>query len=252
MLSQRDELLIFIDGIGEFLFTPRHAIWKYLSEVFSIANTRATLSRIQKDGYVKRISEKRGVLFQVSKKGEELLETLSIIVPEKEKRWDGKWRLVSFDIPEEEHKARRELRQELRKLGLGRMHRSVWISPHSVLGKVEELPAFQKYREYIWTFESYLKEDKRFRELVHKTWPQLDRVNKEYKRFIIKWEERIRKILKNKSLKEVAINNALKRLAQIEFRKILYSDPKLPQRFLPEDWRGEEARELLTTIEKVL
>lgn len=179
-----------------------------------------------------------------------MLETLSLIVPEKEKRWDGKWRLVSFDIPEEEHKARRELRQELKKLGFGRMHRSVWISPHNVLRKVEELPARQKYREYIWIFEGYLKEDERFRELVYKTWPQLDKVNKEYERFIIKWEERIRKILKNKSRREIAINNALKRLAQIEFRKILYSDPKLPQRFLPEDWRGAEARELLTAIEK--
>lgn len=252
MLSQRDELLILIDSIGEFLFTPHHAIWKYLAEVFSIANTRATLSRIEKKGYVKRVSEKRGVLFQVSKKGEELLETLSLIIPEKEKRWDGKWRLVSFDIPEEEHKARRELRQELKKLGLGRMHRSVWISPHRILGKVEELPAFQKYREYIWTFEGYLKEDKRFRELIYKTWPQLDSVNKEYERFIIKWEERIRKILKNKRLKEAAISNAFKHLARTEFKKILCSDPKLPQKFFPEDWRGEEARELLTTIEKAL
>jgi len=252
MLFQRDELLILIDSIGEFLFTPHHAIWKYLSESLSIASARATLNRLQKEGYIRRAGKKKGIIFLLSKKGEELLETLSLIVPEKEKRWDSKWRLVSFDIPEEEHKARRELRQELKKLGFGRMHRSVWISPHSILEKVEKLPTFQKYREYIWTFEGYLKEDKRFRELIYKTWPQLDRVNKEYERFIIKWEERIRKALKNKSLKEPAISNAFKHLARIEFKKILYSDPKLPQRFLPEDWQGEGARELLTTIEKAL
>ncbi len=250
MLSQRDELLILIDSIGEFLFTPHRAIWKYLTEVLAISSARATLSRIQKEGYIKRGNKKKGITFLLSRKGKELLETLSLIVPEKEKRWDGKWRLVSFDIPEEEHKARRELRQELKKLGFGRMHRSVWISPHNVLEKVEKLLAFQKYREYIWTFEGYLKEDKRLHELIYKTWPQLDSVNKEYEEFIIKWEERIRKILKNKRLKKPAINNAFKHLARIEFRKILYSDPKLPQRFLPEDWREAEARELLTAVER--
>lgn len=252
MLSQRDELLILIDSIGEFLFTPRHAIWKYLSESFSIASARATLNRMQKEGYIKRGDKKKRITFLLSKKGEELLETLSLIVLEKGKRWDGKWRLVSFDIPEEEHRARRKLRQSLKKLGFGRMHRSVWISPHNVLGKVEELPAFQRYREYIWAFEGYLREDRRFRELIHKTWPQLNRMNKEHERFILKWEERVRKILKNKRLREPAINNAFKHLARIEFKRILYSDPKLPQRFLPEDWRGEEAQELLTTIEKAL
>lgn len=50
MFSQRDELLILIDSIGEFLFTPHRAIWKYLTEAFAISSARATLSRIQKEG----------------------------------------------------------------------------------------------------------------------------------------------------------------------------------------------------------
>jgi len=43
--------------------------------------------------------------------------------------WDGKWRVVLFDLPEKERETRRKLRKKLLASGFGCMQRSAWISP---------------------------------------------------------------------------------------------------------------------------
>lgn len=44
--------------------------------------------------------------------------------------WDGLWRMVVFDVPEIERKARDQLRRTLKTGGFGYLQHSVWISPH--------------------------------------------------------------------------------------------------------------------------
>lgn len=44
--------------------------------------------------------------------------------------WDGKWRMVAFDIPEEKSPARHILRRKLAKLGFFHFQRSVFIIPY--------------------------------------------------------------------------------------------------------------------------
>lgn len=46
--------------------------------------------------------------------------------------WDGKWRMVVFDLPEEKRSLRNELRRELRAARFGGLQGSVWISPDPV------------------------------------------------------------------------------------------------------------------------
>lgn len=53
-------------------------------------------------------------------------ESLTINKPEK---WDKKWRLVMFDIPQEHDMGRRQLAMKLRELGYQPLQMSVWIHP---------------------------------------------------------------------------------------------------------------------------
>ena len=46
------------------------------------------------------------------------------------KRWDGRWRMVVFDIPEKYRKTRDKLRITLRSLGFVQLQGSVWVFPH--------------------------------------------------------------------------------------------------------------------------
>ncbi len=46
--------------------------------------------------------------------------------------WDGKWRMVVFDLPEDKRSLRNELRRELRAARFGGLQGSVWINPDPV------------------------------------------------------------------------------------------------------------------------
>jgi len=48
------------------------------------------------------------------------------------RRWDGRWRLVLFDVPEVRTAARNRLRRYLRDRGFGYLQNSVWITPDPV------------------------------------------------------------------------------------------------------------------------
>lgn len=46
------------------------------------------------------------------------------------KKWDGKWRIVSFDIYEKNRKKRGLLRKELRTYGFQMLQQSIWVYPY--------------------------------------------------------------------------------------------------------------------------
>lgn len=62
------------------------------------------------------------------------------------KPWDGYWRFVFYDIPEEEYRLRDRLRKELKNIGFKFVQRSVWLTPLPV---EEELKSFLK-KEGLW------------------------------------------------------------------------------------------------------
>lgn len=47
-----------------------------------------------------------------------------------QRRWDGKWRVLIFDIPEKRRLTRVRIRLTLRNIGFARLQDSVWIYPY--------------------------------------------------------------------------------------------------------------------------
>lgn len=45
------------------------------------------------------------------------------------KKWDGKWRVLIFDIPEKRRQTRDKVRNTLRAIGFKRLQHSVWVYP---------------------------------------------------------------------------------------------------------------------------
>ena len=64
------------------------------------------------------------------------LDTMRIIQP---KRWDKKWRLVIFDIPDKYKRMRDVFRMRLRQLGLLEFQESAYIFPYACFNEVEFL-----------------------------------------------------------------------------------------------------------------
>lgn len=64
--------------------------------------------------------------------GESLLRRLELndFKLKKPKSWDGKWRLLIFDIPEPKKILREKIREMLIMIGFSRLQDSVWIYPY--------------------------------------------------------------------------------------------------------------------------
>jgi len=52
--------------------------------------------------------------------------------------WDGKWRIIIFDVPEISRKDRDFLRNQLRWLGFMELQKSVWIFPYEIKSELKE------------------------------------------------------------------------------------------------------------------
>lgn len=66
-------------------------------------------------------------------------------------QWDGKWRIVLFDIPEEFKRGREALRHKLREIGFYPLQRSVFVFPHECHDEVDFITNFcgvERYVEY--------------------------------------------------------------------------------------------------------
>lgn len=74
------------------------------------------------------------------------LGTFSILTP---KRWDKKWRLVLFDIPEERRNGRDMLRAWLKKLKFHQLQASVFIHPYDCKDEYDFLVEMYDMRKHV-------------------------------------------------------------------------------------------------------
>jgi CRISPR-associated endonuclease Cas2 len=75
--------------------------------------------------------EKEAEKFQINK--------LAISVPSK---WDGRWRLIIFDIPEKKRIKRESFRGKLKEMGFRRLQKSIWVYPYPCEKEVKLLREF--------------------------------------------------------------------------------------------------------------
>lgn len=84
-----------------------------------------SLKRLRENGFVELISDKELILRLTDSGKDKALWTKMRFSDEK---WDGRWRLVIWDIPEKRRAARDLLRHKLKQLGFIRWQKSVWAT----------------------------------------------------------------------------------------------------------------------------
>ncbi|OGI17086.1 MAG: hypothetical protein A3J63_04570 [Candidatus Moranbacteria bacterium RIFCSPHIGHO2_02_FULL_40_12b] len=67
----------------------------------------------------------------------------------KPKRWDGKWRIALFDIPEKDRAFRDILREHLRELKFFKLQHSVFVSPYPFEKPILELVSLYSAEPYV-------------------------------------------------------------------------------------------------------
>ena len=109
-------------------FLARHAKRKYMEQ---------SLQRLCERGLLDRTSGR----FKPTKQGNAFFKRQALLKQMTKSKsydlshWDGKWRLISFDVPISFNKKRALLRRLLQEFNFYKLHRSVWVYPSHV-GKV--------------------------------------------------------------------------------------------------------------------
>ena len=87
---------------------------------------------LKRRGLINIVGESGERFIKLTKNGE--LEALlsKARIPKTVSKWDGKWRLIIFDIPESSNLKRDMFRSLLKKNNFIKLQQSVFISPHSL------------------------------------------------------------------------------------------------------------------------
>lgn len=105
---------------------------------------RDAFSSLLKQGYVEVIEKNHQIFVTLTEEGRKKAGWLQIGALEikKPKRWDGKWRLVIFDIAELKKIHREAFRGKLKELGFCQLQKSVWIYPYDCRAEIDLLRDF--------------------------------------------------------------------------------------------------------------
>ncbi|QQG43127.1 MAG: CRISPR-associated endonuclease Cas2 [Candidatus Daviesbacteria bacterium] len=96
--------------------------WDYPLKKVSLAKA---LQRLRKGGFIELIDDKE-LMLRLTDKGKE--KAILAQLQYSEKKWDGKYRIVIFDIPEKRRAARDLLRHNLKSWGFTPWQQSVWVT----------------------------------------------------------------------------------------------------------------------------
>ena len=157
-LLQQKILLILLGGIAlGFSYTPQRQ-WRVLNSIakeWEDIDRKALKEEIRKlyrSHLVKKQEHPDGsITFVLANKGK--LQTLTYkfekIKVDTPKHWDGKWRIVIFDIPEKLRKGRDALRGKLLALGFIELQKSVLVFPFECEKEIEFIVEFFSLKPYV-------------------------------------------------------------------------------------------------------
>ena len=161
------------------------------------------------------------------------------------RRWDGKWRVFSFDLPAGRRANRMSLWRHLRAARFGFLQHSVWVWPHDVEDALRQMVEARGIPEFFCGFEAnrlFLCETT---EIVASAW-DWKRIHGDQDTYIRHATTRLRAVPTTNGLGPLARITAVERDAYADaFRH----DPLLPRDLWPDAYRGPAARELHLKIE---
>lgn len=92
--------------------------------------TRTSGQRLVKAGYLTLVENDGKKFYKLTKAGEAELARVKTYEVPRPKKWDGRWRIVCFDIAQARSAQRTLLRQKLQQIGFERLQDSVWVFPY--------------------------------------------------------------------------------------------------------------------------
>jgi len=216
---------------------------------------RSTLSRMKQKGWLRASKNGRRSAYQLSPKGKLLLEQgerrLFGLRP---KRWNGRWHLVIYSLPEALRAARSQLRTGLSWLGYGMLSPGTMVAAYPMAAEVQSLLHELEVESYVHFFTGSQLEMAGNREIVDRCW-DLPSLNRRYTAFIRRYRQALEGLLSKKGSNGRLPQDEsfeLRFWATYEFSAFPREDPRLPEELLPDVWRGLEAADFMDELRATL
>jgi len=122
--------------------------WKELDKI----QLRRSIKSLYQSKLIKEKENPDGTITLIlTKEGKQkaLTYNLDEMKIEKPIKWDGKWRIVLFDIPERTRKIRDAFRYHLKQLGFFEFQKSVFVHPYDCKDEIEYLIEFYDARKFV-------------------------------------------------------------------------------------------------------
>ena len=203
---------------------------------------RAAISRILRQGWIQsRKIGNRSYYSMTEKAKKRLNEAAARIYKQNPEQWDGKWTMVSYNIPEKVREKRDQLRKELTWLGFGMLTTSTWISPHNIGERVKEITQSYEVEDFVEIFCCEHIGWSGEKQLVEKCW-DLHEIQEAYQGFIDKYQPKYEEFIK-KGPDGITDGECFVEKTYLvhEYRKFLFIDPDIPESLLPKNWNAKEA-----------
>lgn len=151
--------------------------------------------------------------------------------------FDGTWKMVIFDIPENLRSKRLQLQKELLNFGFGKIARGVYITPHPLFPAVRRILKKSAIEDFVTLIRTQSIENEKVK--VYRAW-DLKFLNEKYEEFIQK--------AKVATFDRKTFWPLYAKRLEKEFVLLYVKDPHLPEEFLPANWQGKEAYGIFKAI----
>lgn len=127
---------------------------------------KSAIGRLAAKGLVTFIEEDGKHFARITEKGEIMLKMEAERVKiAKKRKWDRRWRVVIFDVPERRKNVRASLRRFMSECGFVRLQDSVWIYPYDCEDLITLAKAnFKVGADVLYMIVEHLERDKYLRE----------------------------------------------------------------------------------------
>jgi len=236
--KSEDWLPLLLCGL-ELLVDPYPARILESFEAWNFRNKlRPQLRQLERSKFLERRGPRDNPTLHLTPRGH--LAALGGIDPRQRWRrsWDGKWRLIVFDLPLRARAARMRLWRWLRDQRFGLLQRSVWLSPDTVDAKDLPFHQFKIIPEAFCVMEGRPAVPDSDVDLVNSAW-DFPEINRKYKA-VLDLAAQGRELFSSPGAEPLKLRQwlASDRLAWLE---ALESDPLLPEALLPPGYLGREA-----------
>jgi len=156
--NQQKLLLLLLGGLSLSLsrnprqyFKTLKAIGKGWNEINRQALKNA-IADLYKSKFLEERENKDGsltIILTENGKRKALTYQIDEIEIKKPEKWDKKWRIILFDIPDKKGKERNALRQHLKKIGFYKYQESVFVHPFDCKDEMDYLIEFYNLRKFV-------------------------------------------------------------------------------------------------------